>query len=118
MAPEQKRGEPVDQRADVFAIGTMLWELCVLQDAPPTEAHGHRMLRRAGIDQDLATIIDKALDPDPERRYPDAGALASEVVHTCRVGRDVAFASWSSSAFRRSLAAMKGSTVARGLGSS
>ena len=28
MAPEQARGERVDQRADVYAIGTMLWELC------------------------------------------------------------------------------------------
>src|SRR5262249_35873643 len=26
MAPEQERGERVDQRADVFAIGAMLWE--------------------------------------------------------------------------------------------
>jgi serine/threonine protein kinase len=31
MAPEQERGEHVDQRADVFAIGAMLWELCALQ---------------------------------------------------------------------------------------
>ena len=37
------------------------------------------MLRRAGIDEDLVTIIDKALDPDPDRRYPDAGALAADL---------------------------------------
>jgi eukaryotic-like serine/threonine-protein kinase len=80
MAPEQERGEYVDQRADVFAIGAMLWELCALQKVPPTDAHQrHRMLRRAGIDQDLATIIDKALEPDPKRRYPDAGALAADL---------------------------------------
>jgi serine/threonine protein kinase/WD40 repeat protein len=80
MAPEQERGEHVDQRADVFAIGTMLWELCALQKLPHREPQlRHRMLRRAGIDKDLATIIDKALDPDPERRYPDAGALAADL---------------------------------------
>ena len=80
MAPEQERGEHVDQRADVFAIGAMLWELCALQKVPPTEPQlRHRMLRRAGIDQDLATIIDKALEPDPQRRYPDAGALAADL---------------------------------------
>jgi len=80
MAPEQERGEAVDQRADVFAIGAMLWELCSLQKVPPTElAQRHRMLRKAGIDADLITIIDKALDPDAERRYPDAGALAADL---------------------------------------
>ena len=80
MAPEQERGELVDQRADVFAIGAMLWELCALQRVPPTEArHRHRILRQSGIDRDLAAIIDKALDPDPARRYPDAGALAADL---------------------------------------
>jgi WD40 repeat protein len=80
MAPEQERGEHVDQRADVFAIGGMLWELCALQRVPPAQLHQRRrILRRAGIDQDLAAIIDKALDPDPARRYPDAGALATDL---------------------------------------
>jgi serine/threonine protein kinase/WD40 repeat protein len=80
MAPEQRRGEHVDQRVDVFAIGAMLWELCAIQKAPPTEPYiRRRMLRRTGIDKDLATIIDKALDPDRERRYPDASALAADL---------------------------------------
>jgi eukaryotic-like serine/threonine-protein kinase len=80
MAPEQERGEYVDQRADVFAIGAMLWELCSLQKVPPTDQRlRHRMLRRAGIDQDLVTIIDKALDPAPKHRYPNAGALAADL---------------------------------------
>jgi WD40 repeat protein len=80
MAPEQQRGEHVDQRADVFAIGTMLWELCSLQKVPPTRVRTrHRLLRRAGIDNDLIAIIDKALDPIAARRYPDAGALAADL---------------------------------------
>jgi serine/threonine protein kinase/WD40 repeat protein len=80
MAPEQERGEHVDQRADVYAIGAMLWELCSLHKAPPTSPHQrHRVLRRSGIDKDLIVILDKALDPDPMRRYPDAGALAADL---------------------------------------
>ncbi|HEY0992290.1 MAG TPA: serine/threonine-protein kinase [Kofleriaceae bacterium] len=80
MAPEQERGEHVDQRADVFAIGAMLWELCAAETVPPAESRARRdMLGAARIDEDLATIIDKALDPDLGRRYPDAGALASDL---------------------------------------
>jgi WD40 repeat protein len=80
MAPEQERGEHVDQRADVYAIGAMLWELCSLDKLPPSYARQrHRLLRKAGIDPDLATIITKALDPDPAHRYPDAAALAADL---------------------------------------
>ncbi len=79
MAPEQQSGGYVDQRADVFAIGVMLWELCALQKAPKESQLRRRMLRRAGIDKDLVTILDKALDPDPVQRYPHAGALASDL---------------------------------------
>jgi WD40 repeat protein len=78
MPPEQERGEPVDQRADVYAIGMMLWELCSLRKAPAPHLR-NGMLRSAGIDADLVTIISKALEPDPERRYRDAGALAADL---------------------------------------
>ncbi|HEY0476448.1 MAG TPA: serine/threonine-protein kinase [Kofleriaceae bacterium] len=80
MAPEQRRGEQVDQRADVFAIGAMLWELCALQKQPEADSQlRRRILDAAGIDQDLVTIIDKALAPDPAQRYRDAGALAADL---------------------------------------
>ena len=80
MAPEQEQGDPVDQRADVFALGAMLWELCSLQKVPPTDlGKRRRMLRAAGIDDDLATIIDKAIDRDRNQRYRDAGALAADL---------------------------------------
>ena len=80
MAPEQARGEAVDRRADVFAIGAMLWELCGPQRVPPDDARQRaRVLRRAGIDDDLAAILDKALQPAPADRYADAGALAADL---------------------------------------
>jgi WD40 repeat protein len=79
MAPEQERGEYVDQRADVYAIGAMLWELCSLVKLPADLRLRRRLLRSAGIDRDLAIVVHKALDPDPALRYPDAGALASDL---------------------------------------
>jgi hypothetical protein len=80
MSPEQERGERVDQRTDVFAIGAMLWELCSLDKVPPSDPGVRdRLLRNAHIDEDLAVIVNKALDAEPSRRYPDAGALAADL---------------------------------------
>ena len=80
MAPEQERGESVDRRADVYAIGVMLWELCSLHKLPPAYAgQRRRILRRSGIDPDLAAIVDKACAPEAAHRYSDAGALAADL---------------------------------------
>ena len=80
MAPEQRRGELVDQRADVFAIGMMLWQLCSLEAAPPADPAQHRaVLRRARVDDDLIAIVDKAIAADPQHRYADAGALVADL---------------------------------------
>jgi WD40 repeat protein len=80
MAPEQERGEHVDHRADVFALGNMLWELCAVEQPPPELGwQRRRALRRAGIDPDLIAIIDKAIDRDPARRYPTARPLAADL---------------------------------------
>jgi eukaryotic-like serine/threonine-protein kinase len=95
MAPEQARGERVDERADVFAIGAMLWELCAGERVPPTDRRlFHGLLRRGGIDKDLATIIDKAVALHPEDRYRNAGALAADL-KAFRAGTRIAARSYS-----------------------
>jgi WD40 repeat protein len=95
MPPEQARGEHVDQRVDVFAIGAMLWELCAMEKVPPVDRHQrHAMLRRNGVDRDLITILDKALAPDPAHRYRDAGELAADL-KAFKAGARIAARSYS-----------------------
>jgi eukaryotic-like serine/threonine-protein kinase len=95
MAPEQARGEPVDQRADVFAIGVMLWELCSLERLPPGFTGERRvLLGKTGIDPDLAAIIDKACSPEPARRYANAAALAADL-KAFKAGARIAARSYS-----------------------
>ncbi len=91
MAPEQARGEPVDERADVFALGAMLYHL--LAGVPPYNARTATDViaaaalgkvvplqdREEGAPEDLVAIVNRAMAQLPGDRYPNAGELAEEL---------------------------------------
>ncbi|MGE3768378.1 MAG: protein kinase [Kofleriaceae bacterium] len=94
MAPEQARGEPVDTRADVFALGAMLYHL--LAGVPPYNARTATdviaaaalgrvvpLEEREGAERnapkDLVAIVGRAMEQDPDKRYANAGELADEL---------------------------------------
>ncbi len=90
MAPERFRGEG-DVRADVYALGLTLYELLTLR--PGFESCDRmQMIERikteepvrpravdSRIPRDLDTIVLKAIDKDPIRRYPTADAMAEDL---------------------------------------
>jgi WD40 repeat protein len=90
MAPERFRGE-ADGRADVYSLGLTLYELLVLR---PTFGSPDRMAlieqikteepqRPRALDpripRDLETVIQKAIEKDPGRRYQAAADLAEDL---------------------------------------
>jgi len=94
MSPEQVARDTleVDTRADVYALGVVLYEL--LAGRLPIDVSGVPMqeaLRRvaeerpvplasiAAIDRDLETITTVALAKERERRYPSVEALAADL---------------------------------------
>ncbi len=93
IAPEQIRGEAVDRRADVFALGAMLWEAVTgqrfaggskVQDVTKmhrrlTGAEPKAKELKPDLPDQLAFIIQRALSVDPEQRHPTAAALADEL---------------------------------------
>lgn len=95
MSPEQAWGrhEQVDARADVFALGVIGFELLTgrlprrLENLSVGEAL--HVLREGDVERadsvdkslrgDVATLIAKALDADPARRYANAAELAADI---------------------------------------
>jgi eukaryotic-like serine/threonine-protein kinase len=90
MAPERFRGES-DARSDVYSLGLTLYEAITLRPAHdvPDRAELIRKIAEAqptrpgevdpSIPLDLETVVLKAIEPDPRRRYPSAGELAEDL---------------------------------------
>jgi Protein kinase domain len=73
LAPEQLAGRACDARTDVFAVATVLFEM--LTGEPPRGRTSVRAIRE-DVSRSLDRAIARGLDPDPERRYPDARSFA------------------------------------------
>src|SRR5262249_43996688 len=90
MAPERFRGQ-CDVRADVYAVGLTLYELLALKPAYASADRLHliEQIRQSDpptprsldprIPLDLDTIVVKAIDKDPKRRYQSADELAEDL---------------------------------------
>lgn len=93
MAPEQVlgRGGDCDARTDVWGLGATLYECLTLQrafDAATSQQVLAAVLARdpvdprrhqRGLPRDLAAIVQKALEKEPEARYPTAAAFAGDL---------------------------------------
>jgi eukaryotic-like serine/threonine-protein kinase len=102
MAPEQARGGQIDRRADLFAVGTVLWE--VLADKRLFKGEGeadtlNRVLFEPipklrdinpEIEVALEVVTMKSLDRDPEKRFPTAAVFADELEKAARASSSIA----------------------------
>ncbi|HVO42571.1 MAG TPA: serine/threonine-protein kinase [Aggregatilineales bacterium] len=97
MAPEQIEGQRGDKRTDVYAVGTMLYEMIANQ--PPFTGkdnmavmamHLHGAVPRLdkvhpGVSPQVATVVAKCLQRNPDQRYAEMRALIEDLDHLDQV---------------------------------
>lgn len=97
MPPEQVRGEAIDGRADLFAVGATMFRLLtgrqvregnnageILYQAATAPAPGLREVLPSAPEA-IAAIVDRAMQFEPDDRYQDARSMQDDVRAAMRV---------------------------------
>ena len=91
MSPEQARGEEIDGRSDLFALGSVIYTLCTA--TPPFRAESHYGVLRqitdgapqpiqdinSDIPEWLSGIVARLHSQNPDERFQSAGEVAEEL---------------------------------------
>lgn len=91
MPPEQVRGEAIDARSDLFAVGATMFRVLTGRQVHSGPSPGEVLFQAATIPAPklleiapdvptaIARIVDRALQFEADHRYPDARAMQADV---------------------------------------
>jgi serine/threonine protein kinase len=90
MSPEQIRGQNIDTRSDIFAVGAVFYEIITYKEAFPGAVHQtmHKILHEEpdpmevyvpNIDPSLSKILARAIVKDRDGRYADLSMMKNDL---------------------------------------
>jgi serine/threonine protein kinase len=91
MPPEQAKGRPIDERADVFSVGATMFRLITGRYLHDAQGAFDLLMKQArdpapplaryapSVPASVGMIVDRALAFDREQRYPDAVTMLEDV---------------------------------------
>jgi serine/threonine-protein kinase len=77
-SPEEARGEPADERSDIYSIGAMLYEMLTTR-RPPHRGAAAPSVSNRHVPPEVDDIVLRAAAPNPDLRHQSAATLAAEL---------------------------------------
>jgi serine/threonine protein kinase len=77
-SPEEARGEPPDDRSDIYSIGAILYEMLTTK-RPMHRGAAAPSASNPAVPKEVDDLVLRAVAPNPERRVQTAATLAAEL---------------------------------------
>ena len=77
-SPEEARGESGDERADIYSVGAILYEMLTAR-RPPHKGAAAPSTFNPHVSKEVDELVLKAVAPNPASRYQSAATLAAEL---------------------------------------
>lgn len=91
--PERAAGGTVDARGDVYGLGCLLYAALTGRPTPDQPDHPRRVPMLDEVDEGINAVLDRALQADPDQRFPDVAAMGRELTSLATAAQSGASAS-------------------------
>lgn len=86
-APEQWEGKSVDERADIYGLGAVLYAVMEGEEKLKSQVFSGNLTEKSGVPEGMRRAVRRCLRPEREKRYATARAFLTDWRQYKRAGR-------------------------------